>query len=54
MTAFLGGIRVVEKFRVFRHIREFRVFNLASFPKESVENVDFYKPILNKIMTTHE
>ena len=24
----------------------------ASFPKESVENVDLYKPILNKIITT--
>ena len=26
----------------------------TSFPKESVENADLYKPILNKIMTTHE
>ena len=26
----------------------------ASFPKESVENADMYKTILNKIMTTHE
>ena len=26
----------------------------TSFPKESVENADFYKPILNKIMTMHE
>ena len=26
----------------------------TSFPKESVENADFYKPALNKIMTTHE
>ena len=25
-----------------------------SFPKESVENADLYKPVLNKIMTTHE
>ena len=24
----------------------------ASFPKESVENVDLYKPVLNKIITT--
>ena len=23
-----------------------------SFPKESVENTDLYKPVLNKIMTT--
>ena len=26
----------------------------TSFPKESVENVDPYQPVLNKIMTTHE
>ena len=26
----------------------------SSFLKELVENTDFYKPILNKIMTTHE
>ena len=26
----------------------------ASFPKKSVENADFYKPVLKKIMTTHE
>ena len=26
----------------------------TSFLKELVENTDFYKPILNKIMTTHE
>ena len=26
----------------------------TSFPKESVENSDLYKSILNKIMTTHE
>ena len=26
----------------------------TSFPKESVENVDLYKPVLNKIMTTHD
>ena len=26
----------------------------TSFPKESVENADFYKPVLNKIMTTHK
>ena len=24
------------------------------FQKESVENADFYKPVLNKIMTIHE
>ena len=27
--------------------------NLA-LPKEQVENADFYKPVLNKIMTTRE
>ena len=26
----------------------------TSFLKELVENTDFYKPILNKIMTKHE
>ena len=26
----------------------------TSFPKESVENADFYKPILNKIIIAHE
>ena len=26
----------------------------TSFPKESVENADLYKPVSNKIMTTHE
>ena len=26
----------------------------TSFPKEFVENADFYKPVLNKIMTSHE
>ena len=26
----------------------------TSFPKESVENADLYKPILNKLMTAHE
>ena len=25
----------------------------TSFPKESLENADLYKPVLNKIMTTH-
>ena len=25
----------------------------TSVPKESVENEDFYKPVFNKIMTTH-
>ena len=24
------------------------------FPKESVENADLYKPVMNKIMTAHE
>ena len=26
----------------------------TSFPKESIENADFYKLVLNKIMITHE
>ena len=26
----------------------------ASFPKESVENADLYRRVLNKIMTIHE
>ena len=26
----------------------------TSFPKEQVENIDLYKPVLNKIMTTRE
>ena len=26
----------------------------TSFAKESVENADLYKPVLNKVMTTHE
>ena len=26
----------------------------TSFPKKSVENADLYKPVLNKIMTTHK
>ena len=26
----------------------------TSFQKESVENADLHKPVLNKIMTTHE
>ena len=26
----------------------------SSFVKESVENADLYKSVLNKIMTTHE
>ena len=25
-----------------------------SFPKESVENADLHKPLLNKVKTTHE
>ena len=25
-----------------------------SFPKKLVENVDLHKPVLNKIITTHE
>ena len=25
-----------------------------SFPEESVENADFYKPVLNQIVATHE
>ena len=25
-----------------------------SFPKESAENADLYKPVLNKTMNTHE
>ena len=27
---------------------------ITSFPKESVENADQYKPVLNKLMTTRE
>ena len=27
---------------------------IASFPKESVENADLHKPVLNKIMTIQE
>ena len=26
----------------------------TSFPKEQIENIDLYKPVLNKIMTTQE
>ena len=26
----------------------------TSFPKEQIENTDFYKPVLNKIMTTQK
>ena len=26
----------------------------ASLPKESIENADLYKPVLNKIMTEHK
>ena len=26
----------------------------VSFPKEKVENIDLYKPVLNKIMSIHE
>ena len=26
----------------------------TSFPKETVENADYYKPVLNKVMSTHE
>ena len=26
----------------------------TSFPKECVENAELYKPVINKIMTTHE
>ena len=26
----------------------------VSFPNKLVENTDLYKPVLNKIMTTHE
>ena len=26
----------------------------TSFPKESVENAELYKPVLDKVMTTHE
>ena len=26
----------------------------TSFPKEPVENADFYKPVLKKVMNTHE
>ena len=28
--------------------------NDTSFPKESVESADLHKPVLNKIVTTHE
>ena len=26
----------------------------TSFPKEQIENTDFYRPVLNKIMTTQK
>ena len=26
----------------------------TSFPKEWLENADLYRPVMNKIMTTHE
>ena len=29
-------------------------YKKTSFPKESVENADLYKPVLNKIMTTRK
>ena len=34
--------------------KKLRKTKKTSFPKESIENTDFYKPALNKIMTTHK
>ena len=27
---------------------------ITSFPKEQVQNAEYYKPVVNKPMTTHE
>ena len=34
--------------------KKLRKTKKTSFPRELVENADFYKPVLNKIMTSHE
>ena len=38
----------------FRHNAKSVEKQKTSFPKEPVENADLYKPVLNKIMTTHK
>ena len=40
--------------RTGRKHKKLRKTKKTSFPKESVENVDFYKSVSSKIMTTHE
>ena len=37
-----------------RHYSKSAERQKTSFPKESVENADLYKPVFNKIMTIHE
>ena len=43
-----------KSLRSFRHNGKSSGKQKISFPKESVENADLYKPVLNKIMITHE
>ena len=45
---------MLRSLRSFRHNVKSSEKQKTSFPKESVENAGLYKPVLNKIMTTHE
>ena len=53
-------IQMLQSLRTLRQIRHRQKTQKAhkdkktSFPKESVENADFYKSVLNKIMIAHE
>ena len=43
-----------ERLHRIRHNAKNPERQKTSFPKEPVKNADFHKPVLNKIMTTHE
>ena len=46
--------KVYEGYMEFDTTQKVQKEKKTSFPKESVENADLYKTVLNKIMTTHE
>ena len=49
-------MHMLKSFWILRRIRRKKKAERQklSFPKESAGNADFYKPVLNKIMTTQE
>ena len=53
LKRFKSLYRILHRTSKKKH-KKLRKTKKTSFPRELVENADFYKPVLNKIMTSHE